>query len=540
MNRSSYAPVLDRDGARALDEATIRSGVPSLRLMESAGEALCVVAHSELLSIEDIEPDGERRPQVLVLCGAGNNGGDGLVAARHLNELGVSVTVALCCGEFDEGGDAYKNFKRWKELGGETIGREQCMEVLSGSSDRRADMLIDALLGTGLNRELDDPLAELVDAINASGLPVVAADTPTGLCVNRGSALGRAVFADFTVCFGSAKPGLFLGDGPNHCGRVSVSDIGLLDVGEAGVEALAWVIDDQHCGETLPLRHRMVHKGELGHVLIVGGSRGKSGAALLAARGALRTGAGLVTVAAPATVADAINTAFTEAMTLELADRDGEVAPAAWTALADKVNDFDCIVIGPGLGRSGGAEELVVELLEHYAGPMVIDADALSAIARHRDSLARLLSRRSRSGAPAPVLTPHPGEMAALCGLSAREVQKNRLGLCRSFVTEHRVVLLLKGAATIVSDRDGAAFNLSGNPGMATAGMGDVLAGVIGTLLCQVPDGFEASAAAAYLHGFAADQLYEEFGGPGFLASEVADALPLAMAVLSHGKPRDQ
>jgi NAD(P)H-hydrate epimerase len=399
------------------------------------------------------------------------------------------------------------------------------------------DVVLDALFGTGLDRELDASYADLIGALNESGLPVVAVDIPSGLCANTGRVLGTAVLADATVTLGAAKPGLFLGSGPNHAGRIAIVDIGLRDPEEAGIEPVGCVLDDECCEAWVPHRHPMTHKGELGHVLIVGGSAGKTGAVLLAARAALRSGAGLVTMAVPAAVAATTDAALLEAMTTELVDDGhGQVARPAWDAFAGTLERYRAVVVGPGLGNGQGVWPLVEGLVTTFRGPLVIDADGLNALAAHRsDALERAFRMRRDAGAAAAVLTPHPGEMARLLGLSSAEVQEDRLAACRDLAARLQATVVLKGAASLVSDGERTGFNSSGNAGMASPGMGDVLSGLAGTLTAEIGDPFAAASLAVYVHGLAGDILSDRYGGPGFLAGDLAEVLPAAFAALRSG-----
>ncbi|NQY91382.1 MAG: NAD(P)H-hydrate dehydratase [Deltaproteobacteria bacterium] len=526
-------PVVGRSAAAAIEEATIAAGIPAFELMENAGAALAATAAAWLPRAGN-EISGQTAT-VLFLCGNGNNGGDGLVAARLLKTAGRSVVVVLCCGRPRAGSGAEHNLAIWEGAGGETLDAGDALELLTDEGADGCAVVVDAIFGTGLNRELAGEAAELVTALNASGLPVVAADIPSGLCSDSGRPLGVAVIADTTVTFGCAKRGLFLGDGPNHGGRVNVADIGLLEPALAGVLPDAETIDAERCGDTLPLRHRSIHKGELGHVLIVGGSSGKSGAVVLAGTAALRCGAGLVTLAVPSSLASIVDGALAETMTRELADEGGQLAEGAWDGLREGMSNYDSVVLGPGLGTGRGASDLVFSLIDSYAGPLLLDADALNVLAEAGERGREALLARSRNGATSAVMTPHPGEMARLLASSVAEVQRDRLSTAAGYARSNHVVMVLKGAATVVCAAERTAFNLSGNPGMASAGMGDVLAGVIGTLQAQISDSFEAAAAGVFLHGLAGDRVEAALGDCGYLASDLANELPLAMASIRHG-----
>jgi len=533
-------PVLLREDMRRLDQMTIASGTPSLELMERAGERIArfLSSHSEQLA-PSLHP-GAGVPSLLVLAGAGNNGGDGFVVARLLAAQGWEVTVAMCAREPDAGGDADVNLKLWRQADGVLISDAECLALLRDDETGGHDLVLDALLGTGLDRELDGFLFELIAALNESGLPVVSVDIPSGLCADSGNPLGIAVLADATVTLGAAKPGLFLGAGPNHAGRIDIADIGLRAPAEEGIDVVGQVIDDEACEAWVPHRHPTTHKGELGHVLVVGASAGKTGAVLLAARGALRAGAGLVTMAVPAGLATATDAALPEAMTIALADDgSGQIAPGAWRALGLETAGIDVAVIGPGMGTGAGAAELVRSAVAGFPGPLVLDADALNVLAAERgEPLAALMAARREAGHGTCVMTPHPGEMGRLLGIASSAVQADRLAAVRALARECGVTAVLKGAATLICRQGGrTGFNSSGNSGMASAGMGDVLSGLMGAMAAQVADGYEAAALAVFAHGLAGDLLADRYHGPGFLAGELADALPEALAVLRVAVP---
>lgn len=519
-------PVLDARAMRALDRFTIDSGTPGLELMERAGRA--VTGH---IATNIVTADGGR---VLVLAGRGSNGGDGLVIARLLVEHGWQVDVALVAGEPAANSDAATNLGRWRDLDqGPALNLDAATRALA-TEEPGYVLVVDTIFGTGLDRELDGEMSELVGVLNSarsrSGLAVLAVDLPSGLSADSGQRLGAAVTADNTITIGAGKPGLFLGAGIEAAGRVTVADIGLAGPADAGLDVLGEVLDERGCRRFLSPRGRGAHKGSQGHLLIIGGSAGKTGAAKLAARAALRSGAGLVSLAVPSSVAAAVDSEFTEAMTIAVADREGQLDRGAMAGLAE-LERFDAIVAGPGLGTGPGAAELVEALVSTVEAPLLLDADALNVVAA---GIGTAGLARARAGRPL-TLTPHPGEMARLLGTDSATVQNDRLAACRKVLADGSPTVVLKGAATIVASVEQLAFNSSGNPGMATAGMGDVLAGTIGALAAAGSEPFEAAALGVYLHGTAADILAGGLGGPGFLAGEVADTLPRALAALMRG-----
>ncbi|MFN2426513.1 MAG: NAD(P)H-hydrate dehydratase [Candidatus Binatia bacterium] len=573
--RAASASVLGREAMRELDARTINAGTASIDLMEWAGEAIAD-------ALADVSLHGvplPETPRLLVLAGPGNNGGDGFVVARLLAAQGWLCTVALAGAEPEEGSDAAANLDQWRDEGGTVIDAAEAIGLLQqGAAD--FDLGLDAIFGTGLARPVSGADADFIQHLNKSGLPIVAADIPSGLCSDTGCPLGIAVRARATVTIGAAKPGLFLDQGPNYGGRVRVADIGLLEPAAAGIARSGVVIDRTTTAGSWPRLVPLTHKGSRGHVLIVAGSRGKTGAAVLTARGALRAGAGLVTVACVGEVQAAVAAALPEAMTQLLAsDAGGELSPDAMKDLAVLAESATSIVVGPGLGTGPGADAAVALLLG-LKKPLVLDADALNIVSAWDDQRRHDLFRaRTAAGAPAPVLTPHPGEMGRLVNATNFKVQLSRVLFTYNLAKELGAVVVLKGAATIVADGRGPAgappvshaagasgapaaspapvpaeggeappfeagagdggpratlaFNLSGNPGMACAGMGDVLSGICGAMPVRLTDPFESACLAVYAHAVAGDVLVR--GGTGFLASELADALP---AVLATRHPR--
>lgn len=510
--------VLTRNDVRALDRFTIDHSVSSLELMERAGIELTAA----LLRTTP------QRARILILAGSGNNGGDGYVMARLLAGEGADVTVARIGRAPHEDGECAINAARWTEAGGRTIDAKQAQILLADSG--AIDLAVDAMFGTGLDRPIDGEAAEVIAALNRTRVAVFAVDIPSGLDADRGVALGPCVRAHTTATIGAAKPGLFLADGPHWCGRTEVVDIGLATPLNAGISAFGHVLDAATVAPLLPTLSPTAHKGTRGHVLIVGGSAGKAGAVVLAGRAALRSGAGLVTVAVPAGIAATVDSMLAEAMTLALPDDGrGNVARGAWKAIESAGRQFDAMAVGPGLGTDDGADLLIGEALQQYDGPMIIDADALNLLATGTPDLRTRLARRRARDDHRVVLTPHPGEMAQLVASSAGAVQADRAGFARAFAKSHEAVLVLKGAGTIVAEGGRLAFNTSGNAGMGSAGMGDVLTGTLAAISARVPCVYDAAAAAAYIHGKAGDLAAGRIGAMGFMAGEVADFIPAVL-----------
>ncbi len=486
-------PLLDAEGMRALDRHTIEDlGVPGEVLMESAGRAV-------VDAVLDLQP---RR--VHLVCGPGNNGGDGWVAARHLKALGVDVRVEQV-GE--PRGDCAAQRARALAFG-----------VVEGDAEG-ADVVVDAIFGTGLDRAVEGPPARAIERINARRLPVVAVDLPSGLDTDTGAVHGVAVLASCTVTFGLPKLGLALEPGRSRAGEIRVARIGIADEA-AGVAPAAELWSRAEAGRRLPSRPAAGHKGSFGHVLVVAGSEGKTGAAALAGRAAARAGAGLVTIACPAGINDILEEKCTEAMTAPVADTGARgLAAEAEDALLALAATRDVVALGPGIGREPETEALVRALCKRLDKPLVLDADGLNAFEGRVEELR------------ATVITPHPGEAARLLGEDAAAIQRDRVGAARRLADACGAVVLLKGAATVVVAPGARPLvNPSGGPALASGGTGDVLTGVVAALLAQGVGARDAAAGAAFLHGFAADRIAPH--GVGLLAGDLADALPEALGVL--------
>jgi ADP-dependent NAD(P)H-hydrate dehydratase / NAD(P)H-hydrate epimerase len=515
-------PVLDSRQMRAADEAAIRGGTPSLTLMENAAEGVARVVRARFR--------GWRR--AVVVCGPGNNGGDGLAAARLL--AGELVVRVFTLSDPDaHRGDPAVNVRRAREAGlsVESLSGAGSLETLSRAL-AEADGIVDALFGTGLDRPLEGLAADAVQSINRAGRPVVAVDVPSGLSSDTGAVAGVAVDAAITVALAAPKVCHALPPARHLCGELVVADIGIpRSLLELEGHALYLATADG-VRERLPPRARAAHKGDAGHVAIVAGSRGKTGAAVLAARGALRAGAGLVTVFCPTSLEPVVVAALPEAMTQGLAERDGALDAPAGAELVRRLDKFDAAVVGPGIGTVPGTVAAVEQVVREVRIPLVLDADGLNIFAGRADVLAR------REGPL--VATPHPGEAGRLLGRAARDVQANRLDAARELARRTRSCVLLKGEASLTVTPEGrVVVNSSGTPLLATAGSGDVLSGLIAALLAAGLAPPDAAAAGAWLHGAAGEHLGRKLGDAGLLAHEVADAVPLVRhALASENRPR--
>jgi NAD(P)H-hydrate epimerase len=508
-----------------IDRRAIRAfGIPGPVLMENAAAA--VMAAMERFF------DGLEGVKVGILCGKGNNGGDGLALARRLRIKGVPVRVALLAPFASPAGDAKLNL---------AILRKTDVEVLPNASAHGiadvvawSDVVVDALLGVGLDAPLKGNYALAVELMNAAGRPVVAVDIPTGIHADTGAVLGSAVRADLTVTMALPKRGLFLHPGASHAGRIEIADIGIPPEVIEGERIPVSLIDRGMVEGMMPGRPADSHKGTFGHLLVVAGSPGKAGAACMAAKAALRSGAGLVTVAAPLGIVPAIQQQVTEAMCLPAAESiDGTLGVGSEAELMRAATALSACAIGPGLTTHRETVQAVRELVRSVETPMVIDADGLNALANAPGAL-------KRARAPI-VITPHPGEMARLADLSTAEVQADRIGVSRAFATRYGVTVVLKGAGTVVASPSGEVFvNSTGNPGMATAGAGDALTGVIGSLLAQGFGPTWAACLGAYLHGLAGDLAAEEKGEAGMIAGDLIEKLPEAIKQMQAATDDDE
>jgi len=496
-------PLLSSEAIRELDRRTIQEvGIPGPVLMEAAGRVCAEIA-------EELLP-GERAGRVAVLCGKGNNGGDGMVAARHLIHAGHQVDLFLLADPKALQGDAALNNTILARLGVPV--RVLPDEAAIAALDlRNHDLILDALLGTGLTHEVKGTLAAAIRAINASGVPVLAVDIPSGVSADSGQVCGVAVQARRTVTFAYPKPGQVLYPGAALCGDLDIVDIGIPPSLLGSAAGGAWLLTDQDVAPHLARRAPDAHKGRFGHLLVVAGSPDKPGAAGLCCRAAVRTGAGLVTLAGSPEVLARVVIGATEVM--------GEVIQGFPDLKRICAGNIQAVAIGPGLGTGPAAAGLVRQAVAELPVPMVVDADGLNNLVDHLALLPKAPACR--------ILTPHPGEMARLLHLTTGEVQRDRLGCARQLAAAINGVVVLKGAGTVVAGADGTArVTMAGNPGMATGGTGDVLTGVIGALLCQGLDPSDAAAVGAQLHGAAGDDAVVAKGQHGLIASDLIEALP--------------
>ena len=527
--------VVTAEDMREIDRRAIKDyGISGTTLMERAG----------LKVAEKIKELFEKR-KIIVLSGGGNNGGDGLVAARNLHEWGWNVKVILLSNEKKLSPDCLEQYKIAKKSGVPVAFNTE----ISGK-DLHSAVVVDAIFGTGLSKPVTGRIADIISFINSSTVPVVSVDIPSGISSDTGQIMGEAVMADYTVTFGLPKRGHLLYPGAECTGKLFVEDIGFPDELLRSEKIRVELLESMDVSLLIPERRRYSHKGDYGHVLVIAGSRGKTGAAFMCAKACLRAGAGLVTIGVPETLMDFFQSRVTEEMTLPLPDRgDGTLSSKAsdkiLTFIADKA---DVLAIGPGISVTDDIQKLVTALVLNSAAPMVMDADAINALEGNKHIFRK---------AKAPIiLTPHIGEMARLLKTGPRvrgfilrsatengvegsreklrhQIEKNRINAAISFAKETGTYLVLKGAPTVIAEPEGSVFiNPTGNPGMASAGVGDVLTGMIAGFLGQGLNPLEASILGVYMHGLSGDIAANKKGEHSLIASDIIEAMPEAFLSL--------
>jgi hydroxyethylthiazole kinase-like uncharacterized protein yjeF len=513
--------VVTAEQMRDIDRQAIQDlGIPGLQLMENAGRAVADAAY------EMTEPCPDRA--IVVICGRGNNGGDGFVAARHLAKLGRTVEVFLAAKREEVSDDARANLERLAEA--RLAAAEVSDAAAVSHACAQAGLVVDALLGTGLSGEVSDLAAELIAAMNGCGRRVLAVDIPSGLAADSGAPLGVAVRATRTVTMGLPKLGMFMFPGADYVGKLTVADIGFPSDLICDAPGVADLIQPEWVRLLMPSRRRTAHKGDFGRVLVIAGSVGMTGAACLCAEAALRVGAGLVTVGCPESLNDILEVKLTEAMSFPLPETyERTLDTRALAVILELAETADVLAIGPGISRHPDTGLLVQRLVGRVDKPMVVDADALNAL-----SAAPALLEGSH--APA-VLTPHPGEMARLMGVSTEEVQGNRAHFAKTAADRFHSAMILKGAYSLICETGRPlTINPTGNPGMASGGTGDVLTGMVAGLVAQGLLPFEAACAGAYLHGLAGDLAAGSTGEASLVAGDLIRFLPQAICqVLGPG-----
>lgn len=503
-----------------LDQQAINEiGIPGIVLMENA-------ARGAAAFFREIVPDLPER-RIAVVAGSGNNAGDGFALARIFYNIGAEVVVVCLRPPEKLSGDALTNYKIIEKMGVATFTWDEAADFQSQwDIVESCDAVIDAILGTGLKSEVQGLYREVIERINGLPVPVLAVDVPSGLDASTGQIFGVAIEATATATFGFLKIGHLMEPGAGLAGHVRVIDIGIPGQLAAAAGFKRYYLTRQRVSSWIRPRQPATHKGEAGHVCVLSGSRGKTGAAALICLGAARAGAGLVTLFIPESLNPILEGKLTEPMTLPIAETPGQ-APAlsALHQILEFVRDKQALAMGPGISTDPETVALVKELVQKVSCPMVLDADAITALADDPGILRK---------ASAPIiLTPHPGEMARICGCSTAEVQANRLATALRFSREYGVHLVLKGYRTVIASPGGElAINSTGNPAMASGGMGDSLTGIIAAFLAQGLEPFRAGCLGTYVHGAAADRVIGNVASRGLLATDVLAEIPREIGIL--------
>ncbi|WP_293735189.1 NAD(P)H-hydrate dehydratase [uncultured Phascolarctobacterium sp.] len=506
---------------KALDvQAQNDYAMPGILLMDNAAQAVAEAVHEALTALE-----GER---VVIFCGGGNNGGDGLGAARWLQSYGVSVRAFVVGAALDAvQGDAAIELAMFTKTGGrvEALSTEDDW-VLAELAASKADVLVDALLGTGFHGELEGDVLRACELLNKSEKYILAVDVPTGVNADNGAVSENAVRADHTVTMALVKTGLLLYPGREYCGDIELADISMPVKLVEEYQSDKYRLTEEIVRELLPLRKANAHKGDAGRVVICAGSPGYTGAAALASDAAVKAGAGLVSLYTPLSSRDVLAIKLTEVMVHGLLERmPGILGGGAASDVASSAEAADVLAIGPGLGTSESTQEAVRTILQKITTPVVIDADALTALAGHTEILAAMQAQK--------VLTPHPGEMARLTGLEIAEIEADRINIAKKYAEQWQAIVVLKGAPTVIGCPNGTVYvNSTGNSSLATGGSGDVLTGIIAGLAAQEISLQEAAICGVYLHGLAAELTGIDIG---LAAGELAALLPQAREQVLYG-----
>lgn len=512
-----------------IDHQTIHSfGIPGMVLMENAGRGAFDMLVRKFSPLEN--------KRVAIVCGRGNNGGDGFVMGRYLMEKGIPTTLFLLSVSDKVTGDAKTNYLLARKLVEKSPGSE-LIEIPDPAALERhrsrfldQDLFVDAIFGTGLNSQVRGLFKEIILLVNASGKPVFSVDIPSGLNADTGAVCGVAIKASATATFAFAKAGLLLYPGNLYTGDLEIMEIGIPGFIAQAQNPSLFLMENKEIAPLFTPRKFSSHKGSFGHLLVIAGSPGKTGAAALCANAAMRSGTGLVTLGVARSLNSCLESAVMEPMTLPLPEtREGCLGDSSLARIQALLRDKQSLALGPGLGTDPETRSLVKHLVQETPLPLVLDADGLNCMA---DDLEILTSRQAPT-----ILTPHPGEMARLTKKTVPEIQADRLGIASWFARKYQVILVLKGAQTLVCCPDGRTFvSPTGNPGMASGGMGDVLTGMIAGFVAQGLTAENAARAGVFIHGLCGDVLAEQTGGVGFLASDMVLAIPRALSHVMKGK----
>ncbi|MCX6142696.1 MAG: NAD(P)H-hydrate dehydratase [Ignavibacteriales bacterium] len=501
------------------DDVTIhKHGVPSLLLMENAGRGV-----AETAVLEFGPPEGKR---ILLFCGKGNNGGDGFVAARHLLNAGANVTVVLLSSASTLQGDARSNYDtltRLKQPEARQLSIKKFSRTLLKTLHKQ-DLVIDAIFGTGFSGEVRDPFLTAIHWINRQRVPVLSVDIPSGVDGTTGVVVNAAVKARCTVTFGLAKSGLLCNQGQDHVGTLRTIDIGIPRNVSCSKSLKTFLVEQEDVHRVLPQRPSTANKYSVGKVFVLAGARGYTGAAYLCAMAALRAGAGAVMLGIPEAVYTVVARNLAEAIVKPLpSTKEGTIARDALGEINEKLSWADVAVLGPGLSTNPETQEVIAAILRNHPGKMVLDADALRGVADiGLEQLGKLKGRY--------ILTPHAGEYSRIIGVPAKEIEAKRIEMARTGSSKGKATIVLKGGPTATGIADGTVYlNSTGNPGMATVGSGDVLAGIIAALWAQGMPQSAAAYSGVFLHGLAGDIARDILGGRSIIAGDLIGHLPAAI-----------
>jgi hydroxyethylthiazole kinase-like uncharacterized protein yjeF len=502
---------------RKIDRRAIKGlGIPGVVLMENAGQSV-------LTAMEDFFDFAGIR-KVTIVCGRGNNGGDGFVVARYLMNEGISVNTFIVGDPSIIKGDAKRNRDIFFGLGGKItpVRSKRSLERLRESLGD-SDICVDAIFGTGFSGIIRGIAQEVVSAINESSAFIVSVDSPSGIDSDTGGVAGEAIQADLTVTMGLPKVGQLLYPGRYYVGELYIADIGFPEHVIDDVNPMGALVEQDIIQRFLPWRAPNLHKGAFGKALIVSGSTGMSGAAAMSGTSALRAGAGLVYLAIPESLNPILEEKCTEVITIPvLQTKTGAISIDAYEKIMEKVADVDVVAVGPGLSQDPETKKMVRKVVEDAPIPLVIDADGINALVNNT----AILKKRIR----ATIVTPHPGEIARLIKRSVREIEEDRVGICTTYAKRWGVVLVLKGAPTVIAHPDGQYWiNSHVNSGLATAGSGDVLTGLIVGFLAQKTSPIAAAVSGVYIHSYAGELLRETKGEHGLIAGDLVDSIPEAI-----------
>lgn len=497
---------------REIDRRTSADiGIPTIVLMENAAREVAKVCLEELIGVDE--------PKVIVFAGKGNNGGDGFAVARILKDNGVDCKIVFLAEADKLIGDAKINYEIALKCG---------ITIINGITEAvietgRADVVVDAVFGTGISRPIDGIYAEIIDMINTYSKKIISVDIPSGVNSDDGRIMGTAVNADITVTFALPKIGVLLYPGAARCGDIRIANISIQPSTIETMDIKTSFLDKADILKIIPVRKKRTNKGTYGRLFVVAGSKDMTGAVALCCKGAFRAGAGLVYACTVKSGIHVVQQLVPEAVVMPLSEYDGKVRYECYEEdIEDRIHAASAIAVGPGLGMSREVSEFVKKLITEADTTIVIDADGLNAIA---DDPSILLSLKH-----IPVITPHPGEMSRLTGLSVREILNDTVGVARDFAMKYNTVVVLKDARSIIAAPDGrVVINVTGNPSMATGGSGDVLTGVISSFIAQGIEPFNAAAAGAYIHGLSGDLSAEKLGTYGVMAWDIAENVASAI-----------